>query len=147
MLAHSAPRHEPRERANGPATASRKRLIALDTAAPFAGELPKRDGLVHFVALPCHRPIFSDEMAPAARADHSGRIEAKQHIVCALMQGAGAGLRASARRSRAGHLTGAQFSDAARKAVGQAKRSLFRPDWKRVFDPEAVAESIRTITR
>jgi hypothetical protein len=46
-----------------------------------------------------------------------------------------------------GRLPGAQFSDAAKKAVEQAKRSLFQPDWKKVFEPAAVAESIRMITR
>jgi hypothetical protein len=190
-------------------------LIALDAAAPFAGELPKRDDLVYFVAHPCHPPIFNDETVPEAQADHFGGIKAKQHIVCALMQGpepAYALGEAVARRMYApvmrshrvtveqmallepvlsetvgatcisiireamdeaihrgvpaqaaqdfieghlrieiallfGHLPGAQFSDAAKKAVEQAKRSLFRPDWKKVFEPEAVAESIRMITR
>jgi hypothetical protein len=190
-------------------------MIALDAAAPFAGELPKRDDLVYFVAHPCHPPIFNDETAPDAQADHFGGVKAKQHIVCALMQGpesayalgeeiarhmyapvmrshrvtveqmailepvlsetVGAtcvsiireamdeavrrGVPAQAAQDFIeghlrieiailfGHLPGAQFSDAAKKAVEQAKRSLFQPDWKKVFEPAAVAESIRMITR
>ncbi len=39
------------------------------------------------------------------------------------------------------------FSDGARKAVERAKAQLFRPDWKRVFEPEAVKESVEMITR
>ena len=42
---------------------------------------------------------------------------------------------------------GATFSDGALKAIDEAKRSLFRPDWKKVFEPEAIAESIRQITK
>jgi hypothetical protein len=41
---------------------------------------------------------------------------------------------------------GATFSDGALKAIAEAKKSLFRPDWKSVFEPAAVAESIRQIT-
>jgi D-apionate oxidoisomerase len=41
---------------------------------------------------------------------------------------------------------GATFSDGALKAIAEAKRTLFRPDWKSVFEPEAIAESIRKIT-
>jgi len=33
------------------------------------------------------------------------------------------------------------------KAIDEAKRSIFQPDWKKVFDKEAVAESINKITR
>ncbi len=42
---------------------------------------------------------------------------------------------------------GATFSDGALKAIEEAKRSLFQPDWKRVFAPDAIQESIRQITR
>ncbi len=42
---------------------------------------------------------------------------------------------------------GATFSDGALKAIEDAKCSLFQPDWKKVFDPEAIMESIRKITR
>jgi hypothetical protein len=41
---------------------------------------------------------------------------------------------------------GATFSDGALKAIAEAKKSIFRPDWKKVFDSDAVAESIRQIT-
>ncbi|MCU1262905.1 MAG: hypothetical protein JWO80_5790, partial [Bryobacterales bacterium] len=41
---------------------------------------------------------------------------------------------------------GATFSDGALKAIEDAKRSLFQPDWKNVFEPEAVKQSIRKIT-
>ena len=39
-------------------------LIALDAAAPFAGELPDREDLTIFVAHPCHPPLFNDETSP-----------------------------------------------------------------------------------
>lgn len=38
------------------------------------------------------------------------------------------------------------FSDACNKAIENAMPVLMQPDWKRVFEPEAVAESIRQIT-
>jgi hypothetical protein len=41
---------------------------------------------------------------------------------------------------------GACFSDGALKAIDRAKPVLFQPDWKRVFEPEAIAESVRHIT-
>jgi len=190
-------------------------MIALDAAAPFAGELPARPDLTYFVAHPCHPPIFNDETTPTGQADHFGGVAAKQHIVCALMQGPDAhyalgeqiarhmfapvmrahrvsvehmallepvlsetvgatcvtivreamdeairrGVPAQAAQDFIeghlrieiailfGHLPGAQFSDAAKKAVERAKAALFQPDWKKVFEPDAVAESIRLITR
>lgn len=36
---------------------------------------------------PCHPPIFNDETDPKAKTDYFGGVHAKQHIVCALMQG------------------------------------------------------------
>jgi len=39
-----------------------------------------------------------------------------------------------------------QFSDACNKAIESAKPRIFRDDWKRVFEPEEIAESIRRIT-
>jgi len=190
-------------------------LVLLDPAAPFAGELPQRPDLTYFVAHPCHPPIFNDETDPAAQADHFGGIKAKQHIVCALMQGPDSAYalgEAVARHMYApvmrshrvtveqmaimepalsetvgatcisiireamdeairrgvpaqaaqdfieghlrieiailfGHLPGAQFSDGAKNAIERAKRSLFRPDWKKVFEPAELAESIHAITR
>jgi hypothetical protein len=41
---------------------------------------------------------------------------------------------------------GATFSDGALHAIEEAKRTLFQPDWKRVFQREEWMESIRKIT-
>lgn len=190
-------------------------LIALDAAAPFAGELPERDDLAIFVAHPCHPPIFNDEVEPAAKADHFGGVAAKQHVVCALMRGpqeclplgedvarrmyapvmrlhrltvehmailepvlsetigatcvaiireatdeaVARGVPAQAAHDfilghlnvllaiQFGMLPGAQLSDAAKKAVERSKLELFKPDWKKVFEPDAIRESIHMITR
>ena len=62
-------------------------IIMLDAAAPYAGELPNRADVTYFVTHPCHPPIFNDETDPAAKNDFFGGVKAKQHIVCALMQG------------------------------------------------------------
>jgi hypothetical protein len=62
-------------------------VVMLDAAAPHAGELPERDDITYFVTHPCHPPIFNDEVEVAARTDFFGGVAAKQHIVCALMQG------------------------------------------------------------
>jgi D-apionate oxidoisomerase len=62
-------------------------VIALDPAAPHSGELPERADISYFIVHPCHPPIVNDEVEPAARHDFWGGIAAKQHIVCALMQG------------------------------------------------------------
>jgi hypothetical protein len=62
-------------------------LIVLDAAAPHAGEMPDRKDVTYFVTHPCHPPIFNDETTEAAKKDFFGGIVAKQHIVCALMQG------------------------------------------------------------
>ena len=190
-------------------------LIALDAAAPFAGELPERDDLAIFVAHPCHPPIFNDEVEPAAKADHFGGVAAKQHVVCALMRGpqeclplgedvarrmyapvmrlhrltvehmailepvlsetigatcvaiireatdeaVARGVPAQAAHDfilghlnvllaiQFGMLPGAQLSDAVKKAVERSKLELFKPDWKKVFEPDAIRESIHMITR
>jgi D-apionate oxidoisomerase len=187
-------------------------VIALDAAAPFAGHLPKREDLTYFVTHPCHPPIFNDETDPEARKDHFGGV-AKQHIVCALMQGPeraytlgeeiakiiwapvmrshrvtvrdmallepglsetvcatlltvlreamddvvkrGVPLEA-ARDFLLGHLnveasvifneTQGVFSDAANKAIEFGKLTLMKPDWKKVFEPEEIAASVRRIT-
>jgi len=42
---------------------------------------------------------------------------------------------------------GNPFSEGALKAIEQAKPLLFRPDWKRVFEPENVLASVRAITK
>ena len=63
------------------------KIIMLDAAAPHAGELPDREDITYFVTHPCHPPIFNDETDSKAKTDYFGGIHAKQHIVCALMQG------------------------------------------------------------
>ena len=62
-------------------------VVMLDAAAPHAGELPKRDDVTYFVTHPCHPPIFNDETELEAKRDYFGGVRARQHIVCALMQG------------------------------------------------------------
>jgi len=62
-------------------------IIILDAAAPHAGHLPARSDITYFVTHPCHPPIFNDETDAAAKRDFFGGVAAKQHIVCALMQG------------------------------------------------------------
>ncbi len=42
---------------------------------------------------------------------------------------------------------GARFSDGALLAIEKAKQSLFQPDWKKVFEKEAVDRSVADITR
>ena len=61
-------------------------VVVLDAAAPHAGEMPERQDVTYFVTHPCHPPIFNDEVGDD-RLDFFGGIKAKQHIVCALMQG------------------------------------------------------------
>lgn len=61
-------------------------VIVLDAAAPHAGKMPAREDVTYFVTHPCHPPIFNDEDGEA-RLDYFGGVKAKQHIVCALMQG------------------------------------------------------------
>jgi hypothetical protein len=190
-------------------------LIALDAAAPFAGELPARADLTIFVAHPCHPSVFNDESNPEARRDYFGGLKARQAIVCALMRGPEAHYALAEdvskrmyapviRAHRAtvdqmailepvlsetvtatcltvireatdeavrrgvpaeaafdfvlGHinvelailfdqLPGVRMSDAANRAVERAKGEIFAPDWKKVFEREAITESIHAITR
>lgn len=190
-------------------------LIALDAAAPFAGELPDRPDLTIFVAHPCHPSVFNDETDPEARRDYFGGLKAKQAIVCALMRGPEAHYALAEdvskrmyapvmRAHRAtvdqmailepvlsetitatcltvireatdeavrrgvpeqaafdfvlGHinvelailfnqLPGVRMSDAANRAVERAKTEIFVPDWKKVFERDAITESIHAITR
>ncbi|MBW7882635.1 MAG: semialdehyde dehydrogenase [Caldilineaceae bacterium] len=61
--------------------------ICLDPAAPYGGELPARPDIAYFITHPCHPPIVNDETDLAAKRDFYGGNMAKQHIVCALMQG------------------------------------------------------------
>jgi len=44
-------------------------------------------------------------------------------------------------------LPGGTFSDGAKLAIEKAKRELFQPDWKKVFEPEAIRRSVLDITR
>ena len=62
-------------------------FIVLDAAAPHAGQMPLRQDVTYFVTHPCHPPLFNDETDAAAKKDYFGGVKAKQHIVCALMQG------------------------------------------------------------
>jgi D-apionate oxidoisomerase len=188
-------------------------LIVLDAAAPFAGHLPDRPDLTYFVTHPCHPPIYNDETEMAAKRDFFGGIQAKQHIVCALMQGPQAayalgeeiaktiwapvmrshrlsvsqiallepGLaetlcgslltvmrqaldevvargvpEQAARDFLLGHMNvmGAVlfkeidgvFSDACNKAIEFGIPMLMRDDWKRIFEPQEITDSIRRIT-
>ncbi|MSV28613.1 MAG: semialdehyde dehydrogenase [Bryobacterales bacterium] len=190
-------------------------VVVLDAAAPYAGDLPKRDDISYFITHPCHPPVFSDETDPQAQRDFFGCEFAEQHIVCALMQGpeehyalGEAVARAiykpvmrshrctleqmailepvlsetvlatcltvigqamdeavhrgvpkeAARDFLLGHMRvelaiifqekeGAVFSDGALKAIDAAMPKLFRPDWRKVFDPEELEQSIREITK
>jgi hypothetical protein len=40
----------------------------------------------------------------------------------------------------------APFSDGAKKAIEAAKQHIFKPDWKKVFEPESIRECIDMIT-
>lgn len=62
-------------------------MICLDPAAPYGGELPQRDDIAYFVTHPCHPSVVNDETDPETRRDFYGGVKARQHIVCALMQG------------------------------------------------------------
>jgi hypothetical protein len=42
---------------------------------------------------------------------------------------------------------GSPFSDGAQLIIEHGKRLLFRPDWKRVFEPESVKEQVEAIVR
>jgi len=65
--------------------------------------------------------------------------------------------RAAARDFILGHLNiemaivfeevGSPFSDGAKKAIEKAKGQIFRDDWKKVFEPENVRETVAMITQ
>lgn len=190
-------------------------LIVLDAAAPYAGDMPVRPDLTYFITHPCHPPIFNDEITPAAKHDFFGGIAAKQHIVCALMQGPeeayalgetisrqiyapvmrahrvtveqmailepilsetvtgtcltvirealdeaiALGVPAQAARDFVlGHmnveiailfneLPGGTLSDGAKLAIEKAKSVIFQPNWKQVFDKQALLQSVIDITK
>lgn len=195
-----------------PGLKSRAMVIGLDPAAPHSGKLPDRPDISYFIAHPCHPPVYNDETSPEARRDYFGGI-AKQHIVCALMQGTeedyvrgeaiarkifapvmrshrvtveqmailepalvetvtiacmqiireamdeavrrGVPFEA-ARDFLLGHINidiailfgflDAQFSDGAKLAAKRGMEQIFRPDWKRVLDPENIMSEVRAIT-
>jgi len=187
-------------------------LVHLDPAAPCAGRVFKRADVGYFVTHPCHPPVFNDETDLEAKRDFFGGVKAKQHIVCALLQGSEAdyergvtlctalfhpvirahrvtveqmailepalaettsapavmlikeGLDEAIRRgvpaeaARAflmGHINiqlaitfgevDARYSDGALKMLAEAQSVLFKPDWKRVFEPEAVKAQLESI--
>ena len=62
-------------------------LVVLDAAAPQAGRMPKRKDVTYFVTHPCHPSIFNYESTQKKQSDFFGGVAARQHIVCALMQG------------------------------------------------------------
>jgi hypothetical protein len=62
-------------------------VVGLDPAAPYSGMLPEREDIAYFIVHPCHPPVFNDESDPETRRDFFGGVKAKQHVVCALMQG------------------------------------------------------------
>ena len=188
-------------------------LICLDAAAPYAGQLPARDDLAYFVTHPCHPPVVGDETSRDAQLNFFGGVHARQHIVCALMQGpeeaytlgeqvarvifapvmrahrctveqlailepvlsetvtgtcltiireaTDEAVRRGVPRQAAadfvlGHMKvelgivfelfeGARFSDGAILAIEKAKEKIFQPDWKKVFEKDALDQSIREI--
>jgi hypothetical protein len=42
---------------------------------------------------------------------------------------------------------GTTFSDGAKLIIDLGKRLIFRPDWKKVFEPESIREQVRAIVR
>lgn len=62
-------------------------LIVLDAAAPYAGEMPRRDDVTYFCTHPCHPNIFEVTPDVDAQRDFFGGIKGPQGIVCALIQG------------------------------------------------------------
>jgi hypothetical protein len=189
-------------------------LVHLDPAAPCAGHVFERADVAYFVTHPCHPPVFNDETDLEAKRDFFGGVKAKQHIVCALLQGSEAdydrgvalctalfhpvikahrvsveqmailepalvettsaaavmmikeGLDEAIRRgvpaeaARAflmGHINiqlaitfgevDARYSDGALKMLAEAQSVLFKPDWKKVFEPEAVRAQLESILK
>jgi len=45
------------------------------------------------------------------------------------------------------HLIDADLSDGAKLAIERAKKSVFQPDWKKVFEPENVIKEVKAITQ
>ena len=189
-------------------------LVCLDPAAPCAGRVTVRPEVPCVVVHPCHPPVFGDETDPEAQRDFFGGIKAKQHIVCALVQGGdddyarGEALAramfapiidahrvtveqmailepalaettsapaimlikegldeavrrgvpaAAARAFLMGHINvqlaitfgeiDARYSDGALKMLAEAQAKLFRPDWKKVFEPDSVKAQLDSILK
>ncbi len=38
------------------------------------------------------------------------------------------------------------FSEGAKRAIEDAKKAIFQPDWKKVFEPESLRQSVARIT-
>jgi D-apionate oxidoisomerase len=69
-------------------------VLALDPAAPLAGEIAHRDDLVYAVAHPCHPSVFAWEPTEAAFKDFYGGVAASQVAVVALLHGAAENIEA-----------------------------------------------------
>lgn len=61
-------------------------LIALDAAARYAGETPRREHITQIIAHPCHPPFFTDQQTLAERLDYFGGT-APQDLVVSLVEG------------------------------------------------------------
>ncbi len=188
-------------------------VMTLDPAAPYGGKLPECEDISYFVTHPAHPPLFNDETDPEARRDYFGSGQAKQSIVCALMQGPeedyakgeaiaakmfGPVLRShrvtveqmallepaltetlaatcasviregmddviergvppeAARDFLLGHIRIAlaicfdeldwDFSVGAKKAIAAAREQIFQPDWRTIFEPDSLRESVGRLT-
>ncbi|MDX1963234.1 MAG: phosphogluconate dehydrogenase C-terminal domain-containing protein [Pirellulales bacterium] len=62
-------------------------VMTLDPAAAHAGELPARGDITYFVTHPCHPDVFDHFETARERDDFFGGVDARQAIVCALLQG------------------------------------------------------------
>lgn len=62
-------------------------VFTLDPAAAYAGEFPERPDITYFVSHPCHPSVFEHFKTELEINDFFGGIQARQAIVCALMQG------------------------------------------------------------
>ncbi len=61
-------------------------LIALDAAADYAGETPRREGITQMIAHPCHPPFFTDQQTEAERLDYFGGT-APQDMLVSMVEG------------------------------------------------------------
>ena len=62
-------------------------VFTLDPAAAHAGEFPQRPDISYFISHPCHPSVFDHFQTEGEINDFFGGIQARQAIVCALMQG------------------------------------------------------------